>query len=126
VGRRGAWAAVLVLAALVGGTGCGSDDTGAVEDVVKERYAAFPSEAQPDGTQPWPEGRFSGDCAADESGGFLCFYEDGMDRQGYVCLDASNPPQVTSAAGAHDPRRRFDHDGRALPPDNRCPDVADS
>jgi hypothetical protein len=126
VGPRGACAAVLAAAALVGATGCGSDDTGEVEDVVEERYAAFPSEAQPNGTQPWPEGRFSGDCAADESGGFLCFYEDEMDRQGYVCLDASSPPQVMSAAGAHDPRRRFDHDGRALPPDNRCPDIADS
>ena len=125
MGRRGALAAVLAAAALVAGAGCGSDD-GEIEEVVQERYAAFPSEAQPDGTQPWPEGRFSGDCAADESGGFLCFYEDGMDRQGYVCLDASTPPQVTSAAGAHDPRRRFDHDGRALPPDNRCPDIADS
>jgi hypothetical protein len=125
VGRR-AQAAAFVAAALVAGVGCASDDAAEVEELVGERYSAFPSEAQPDGTQPWPEGRFSGDCAADESGGFLCFYEDGMDRQGYVCLDASTPPQVMSAAGAHDPRRRFDHDGRALPPDNRCPDVADS
>jgi len=126
VPRRGAIAAVLVAAALVAGAGCGSDGAAGVEEAVEERYSTFPSEAQPDGTQPWPEGRFSGDCAGDESGGFLCFYEDEMDRQGYVCLDASTPPQVTSAAGAHDPRRRFDHDGRALPPDNRCPDVADS
>jgi hypothetical protein len=114
-----------VVAALLAG-GCGSDDTADVEELVGERYSTFPSEAQPDGTQPWPEGRFSGECAADESGGFLCFYEDVRDRQGYVCLDASTPPRVMSAAGAHDPRRRFDHDGRALPPDNSCPDVADS
>jgi hypothetical protein len=124
--RRRARAAAFVAAALVVGVGCGSDDTAEVEELAAERYSTFPSEAQPDGTRPWPEGRFSGDCAADESGGFLCFYEDGMDRQGYVCLDASTPPQVMSAAGAHDPRRRFDHDGRALPPDNRCPDVPDS
>ena len=123
--RRAACAAVLVAAVLLA-SGCGSDDAAEVEDLVADRYPAFPSEAQPDGTQPSPEGRFAGDCAADESGGFLCFYEDGMDRQGYVCLDASTPPAVMSAAGAHDPRRRFDHDGRALPPDNRCPDVADS
>ena len=123
--RRGACAAVLA-AVLAAGAGCGSDDTREVEQAVEERYAAFPSDAQPDGTQPWPEGAFSGDCAADESGGFLCFYEDELDRQGYVCLDASTPPRVTSAAGAYAPDRRFDHDGRALPPDNRCPDVADS
>lgn len=126
MGRREACAAVLVAAALAAGAGCGSGDAAEVEEVVEERYSTFPSEAQPDGTQPWPEGRFSGDCATEESGGFLCFYEDELDRQGYVCLDASTPPQVMSAAGAHDPRRRFDHDGRALPPDNRCPDVADS
>jgi hypothetical protein len=117
---------VVAAAALATGLGCGSDDTGEVEAAVEDRYPAFPSDAQPEGTQPWPEGRFSGDCAADESGGFLCFYEDELDRQGYVCLDASAPPQVRSAAGAHDPRRRFDHDGRALPPENRCPAVADS
>ena len=125
MGRRGAFAAVLI-AALVAGGGCGSDDATGVESAVEERHSTFPSEAQPNGTEPWPEGRFSGDCAADGSGGFLCFYEDELDRQGYVCLDASTPPQVRSAAGAHDPRRRFDHDGRAFPPDNRCPDVADS
>jgi hypothetical protein len=125
VGRRGACAA-LAAAALVAGVGCGSDDAAEVEEAVEGRYSTFPSEAQPDGTQPWPEGRFSGDCAADESGGFLCFYEDEMGRQGYVCVDASTPPQVTAAAGAHDPRRRFDHDGRALPPDNRCPAAQDS
>jgi hypothetical protein len=126
VSRRGACAAALAAAALAAGAGCGSDDAAGVEEVVEEGYSTFPSDAQPAGTQPWPEGRFSGDCAAEEGGGFLCFYEDEMDRQGYVCLDASSPPQVMSAAGAHDPRRRFDHDGRALPPDNRCPDVADS
>ena len=125
MGRRSARAAVLVLAALAVGA-CGSDETGEIEAAVAEEHSEFPSDAQPEGTQPWPEGRFAGDCAADESGGFLCFYEDERGRQGYVCLDASTPPQVTSAAGAHDPRRRFDHDGRALPPDNRCPDVAGS
>ena len=117
---------VALSAAILAAGACGSDETGDIESLVAEEHSAFPSDAQPDGTQPWPEGRFTGDCAADESGGFLCFYEDELNRQGYVCLDASSPPQVTSAAGAHDPRRRFDHDGRALPPDNRCPDVADS
>jgi len=117
---------VALSAAILAAGACGSDETGDIESLVAEEHFAFPSDAQPDGTQPWPEGRFTGDCAADESGGFLCFYEDELNRQGYVCLDASRPPQVTSAAGAHDPRRRFDHDGRALPPDNRCPDVADS
>ena len=125
MGRRSVLGAVLAVAALAVGA-CGSDDAGDLESTVADEHAAFPSDAQPEGVAPWPEGRFTGDCAEDESGGFLCFYEDGMGRQGYVCFDASTPPQVMSAAGAHDPRRRFDHDGRALPPDNRCPDVADS
>lgn len=125
MGRRRSRAAVLVVAGLVA-TACGTDETGDIESRVADGHAAFPSEAQPEGTQPWPEGRFAGDCAQDEDGGFLCFYEDGMGLQGYVCFDASTPPEIMSAAGAHDPRRRFDHDGRALPPDNRCPDVADS
>ena len=125
MGRRSARAAVLVSVALAVGA-CGSDDAGSIESIVADEHAEFPSDAQPAGIQPWPEGRFTGDCASDEGGGFLCFYEDEMGRQGYVCLDASTPPQVMSAAGAHDPRRRFDHDGRALPPDNRCPAVKDS
>jgi hypothetical protein len=125
VGRPSARATVLAFVALAVGA-CGSGDAGGIESTVADEHAEFPSDAQPEGTQPWPEGRFTGNCASDEGGGFLCFYEDEMGRQGYVCLDASTRPQVMSAAGAHDPRRRFDHDGRALPPDNRCPDVADS
>jgi hypothetical protein len=49
-----------------------------------------------------------------------------MGRQGYVCFAGSNDPQAIAAAGAHNPRRRFDHDGRALPPDNRCPAAQNS
>jgi hypothetical protein len=127
VGRRPALVALAAAVVAVVALGaCGSDATGDVEALVADDHAEFPSDAQPEGTRPWPEGRFTGDCAEDESGGFLCFYEDELDRQGYVCLDASTPPRVTSAAGAYAPERRFDHDGRALPPDNRCPDVPGS
>jgi hypothetical protein len=123
VGRR---TALVTLSAVFALAGCGWDATGDVEAIVEDDYAEFPSEAQPEGTRPWPEGRFTGDCAEDESGGFLCFYEDELERQGYACFDGEARPQVTSAAGAYAPDRRFDHDGRALPPDNRCPDIADS
>jgi hypothetical protein len=86
---------------------------------VADRFEAFPSTAQPSGTTPWPEGRFTGECAAD-GGLYLCFYEDGRGRQGYVCFAAAPELEVVDAAGAGDPRRRFDHDGRALPPEGRC------
>jgi hypothetical protein len=114
------------LLAAVALAACGSEGSNDIEASVAERHAAFPSEAQPPGTPPWPEGRFAGDCVAESGSSYLCFYEDDRGRQGYVCLDASAPPQIVTAAGAHDPRRRFDHDGRALPPGGRCPAMQDS
>jgi hypothetical protein len=112
--------AALLLAASLALAACGGGASSDVEDRVAETLAAFPSEAQPEGVAPWPEGRFAGDCAADPGGERLCFYEDASGRQGYVCLAAGDELEVVSAAGAHDPRRRFDHDGRAFPPDNDC------
>jgi hypothetical protein len=86
---------------------------------VAARFESFPSSGQPSGTPPWPQGRFTGDCAADGDL-YLCFYEDEQGRQGYVCFAAAPELEVVDAAGAEDSRRRFDHDGRALPPDGRC------
>jgi hypothetical protein len=99
---------------------CGSEETGGLEAQVDEELAAFPSDAQPEGAAPWPEGRFAGDCTADPGGQHLCFYEDASGRQGWVCLTLDDELRIVDAAGAHDPRRRFDHDGRAFPPDNDC------
>lgn len=111
---------VLLLAAALALAGCGSEETAGLEAQVREGYAAFPSDAQPEGTAPWPEGRFAGDCVADSADEHLCFYEDERGRQGYVCFTGVGELAVVTAAGAHDPRRRFDHDGRAFPPDNSC------
>jgi hypothetical protein len=100
--------------------GCGADESADVESEVAARFAAFPSDAQRAGTPAWPEGRFADDCAAEAEGTYLCFYEDARGRQGYVCF-APDSLEIVQAAGAHDPRRRFDHEGRALPPAGRCP-----
>lgn len=112
--------ALLLLVAVLAVTGCGSEEAAGIEAQVRDELAAFPSEAQPEGTAPWPEGRFAGDCTADPGGELLCFYEDDRGRQGYVCLAGEGDLTIVTAAGAHDPRRRFDHDGRAFPPDNDC------
>jgi hypothetical protein len=102
---------------------CAGGEASGIEPEVAARYEAFPSDAQAHGTPPWPEGRFAGDCADEGEGVHLCFYEDTRGRQGYACLAAGDGGiRVLSAAGAHDPRRRFDHDGRALPPRGRCGD----
>ena len=112
----------MALAVSAGLGGCSGDEASAIEDDIAARHEAFPSDAQARGTAPWPEGRLAGDCAAEGEGVYLCFYEDGLGRQGYACFAVSDGLRVLSAAGAHDPRRRFDHDGRAFPPDGRCGD----
>ena len=109
---------VLAVAAAAGA--CSGGETSGIEADVAARYEAFPSDAQAQGTRAWPEGRFTGVCADEGDGVHLCFYEDARGRQGYVCFAAPGGLRALSAAGAHDPRRRFDHDGRALPPDGRC------
>ena len=108
------------LAAAAVAAGCSGGESKEIEEEVLARYGAFPSDAQPAGTPAWPEGRFSGSCAAEGAGVHLCFYEDPSGRQGYVCFRAAGSLHVLRAAGARDPRRRFDHDGRAFPPDGRC------
>jgi hypothetical protein len=113
----------LTVAASVAGAACSGGEDSEIEADVAARFAAFPSEAQPRGIPPWPDGRFAGDCGAEPGGIHLCFYEDPRGRQGFVCFAADEDGlRVLSAAGAHDPGRRFDHDGRALPPDERCAD----
>jgi hypothetical protein len=111
-------AVVLALSAAAGG--CSGGESSGIEADVAARYDAFPSDAQPAGTPPWPEGRFADECAEEEAGVHLCFYEDELGRQGYACLTTDGGLRVLSAAGAHEPRRRFDHNGRALPTDGRC------
>jgi hypothetical protein len=119
---RGGLVAVALAAAVAGAACSGGEDSG-IEADVAARFEAFPSDAQARGTPPWPDGRFAGDCAAERGGIHLCFYEDGRARQGFVCFAAEGDGlRVVSAAGAHDPGRRFDHDGRALPPDGSCAD----
>jgi hypothetical protein len=110
----------VVLAVAAAAAACSGGETSGIEADVAARYEAFPSDAQAQGTQAWPEGRFAGDCAEEGDGVHLCFYEDARGRQGYACFTESGGLRVLSAAGAHDPRRRFDHTGRALPPDERC------
>jgi hypothetical protein len=110
--------AALALAAAAGG--CSSGGSSGIEDGVAARYETFPSDAQAAGTPPWPEGRFAGECGEEDAGLHLCFYEDELGRQGYACFAPEGGLRVVAAAGAHDPRRRFDHDGRALPPSGRC------
>jgi hypothetical protein len=113
-------AAALAVTAAAGG--CSGGESSGIEDDVAARYEAFPSDAQAPGTAPWPEGRFAGVCGEEGSGVHLCFYEDERGRQGYACFATDGGLRVVAAAGAHDPHRRFDHDGRALPPDGSCPD----
>jgi len=120
VARARLVAVALAISAAAGG--CAGGESPGIEADVAARYEAFPSDAQPRGTPPWPEGRLAGDCADEGEGVHLCFYEDVRGRQGYACFTAEGGLRVLSAAGAHDPRRRFDHDGRALPPDGRCGD----
>jgi hypothetical protein len=112
--------AVALWLALPAAAGCANGGSSGVEDDVAARYEAFPSDAQAAGTPPWPEGRFAGECGEEDAGVHLCFYEDELGRQGYACFAPDGGLRVVAAAGAHDPRRRFDHDGRALPPEGRC------
>jgi hypothetical protein len=112
--------AAVALAVSAAAGSCSGGESPGIEAEVAARYDAFPSDAQQAGTPPWPEGRFAGQCAGEDAGVHLCFYEDELGRQGYACFAADGGLRVLSAAGAHDPRRRFDHDGRALPPDERC------
>jgi hypothetical protein len=120
VARARLVAVALAAAGAVGG--CADGGASGIEADVAARYDAFPSDAQARGTPPWPEGRFAGDCGDEGEGIHLCFYEDARGRQGYACFAADGRLHVLAAAGAHDPRRRFDHDGRAFPPDGRCGD----
>jgi hypothetical protein len=121
VARARLVATALALAALA--AGCAGGESSGVEGEIAARYEAFPSDAQARGTPPWPEGRLAGDCGREAGDVYLCFYEDARGRQGYACFAAEGGAlKVLSAAGAHDPGRRFDHDGRALPPDGRCGD----
>jgi hypothetical protein len=113
-------AVALALSAGLGG--CSGGETSGIEADIAARYEAFPSDGQAGETPPWPEGRLAGDCAEGSGGFYLCFYEDELGRQGYVCFATEGGLRVLVAAGAHDPRRRFDHDGRALPPGGRCGD----
>jgi hypothetical protein len=113
-------AVALAVAAAAGA--CSGGGTSGIEADVAARHEAFPSDAQAQGTRAWPEGRFTGDCAKEGDGVHLCFYEDTRGRQGYACFTTQGGLRVLAAAGAHDPRRRFDHNGRALPPGERCGD----
>ena len=114
---------VAVALAISAGLGaCSGGEASGVEADIAARYETFPSDDQARGTPPWSEGRLAGDCGEEGGGVYLCFYEDGLGRQGYACFATEGGLRVLSAAGAHDPRRRFDHDGRALPPDGRCGD----
>ena len=99
---------------------CSGGESSGIEADVAARYDAFPSDAQAAGTPPWPEGRFAGECGEQDAGVHLCFYEDERGRQGYACFARDGGLRAVAAAGAHDPQRRFDHDGRALPPGGRC------
>lgn len=112
--------AVVTLALAAGLGACSGGEASGIEADIAARYETFPSDAQARGTPPWPEGRLAGDCAEGSGGVYLCFYEDELGRQGYACLATEGGLRVLAAAGAHDPRRRFDHDGRALPPGGRC------
>jgi hypothetical protein len=113
-------AVALGLAFAAAAGGCADGGSSGVEDEVAARFEMFPSDAQADGTPPWPEGRFAGECGEQDAGLHLCFYEDELGRQGYACFAPDGGRRVVAAAGAHDPGRRFDHDGRALPPEGRC------
>jgi hypothetical protein len=117
-----AWLVAGALAVLGTAAGCSSGEGSGAEADIAARYEEFPSAAQEPGTPPWPEGRLAGGCGEEGGGVYLCFYEDGLGRQGYACIGTEGGLRVLAAAGAHDPRRRFDHDGRALPPDGRCVD----
>ena len=110
----------VALAVTAAAGACSGGESSGIEADVAARYDAFPSDAQAPGTPPWPEGRFAGECGAEDAGVHLCFYEDERGRQGYACFAPDGGLRVVAAAGAHDPRRRFDHDGRALPPGGRC------
>lgn len=117
--RAGLAAVALAVSAAV--AGCSGESSGIDADIAA-RYEAFPSGAQAPGTPPWPEGRLAGSCGREGGGVYLCFYEDDLGRQGYACFATDGELRALVAAGAHDPRRRFDHDGRALPPDGSCGD----
>jgi hypothetical protein len=114
------WVVALALAVTAGLGGCAGGEPSELEADIAARYDEFPSDAQARGTPPWPEGRLAGGCGEEGDGVYLCFYEDGRGRQGYACFATDGGLRVLAAAGAHDPRRRFDHDGRALPPGGRC------
>lgn len=116
-----AWRVGLLFALPVIVAACGEEPP-RVEDQVRVSYTRFPSAAQPDGTRPWPEGRFTGECRHAPSGveEYACIYTDPAGRRGFVCFRHVDELEVGTAAGPYDERVFTDHHATSLPAEGVC------
>ena len=111
----------LLFALAVAVAACGEEPP-QVEDQVPASYPRFPSAAQPDGTQPWPEGSFTGECRHAPSGveEYACFYTDRAGRRGFVCFRHVDELELETASGPYNERVFTDHHSTSLPAEGVC------